>query len=131
MTPTEELHFAIGEIAYAIASADGKVQKEERTIFQNIVEAELKCKDFDFEISDIIFQVLNKDTVRSRYAYDWGITQIKSNSHYLSPKLKATFIRVIEKISEAFPPTTVNELNLIKQFKKDIEPLHGDPIYYE
>jgi uncharacterized tellurite resistance protein B-like protein len=131
MTPTENLHYAIGEIAYAIARADGKVQKEERIKFQNIVEAELRCKDCDFDVSSIIFHVLNKDKTSTKYAYDWGIKQIKANSHYLSPILKATFINVIEKIAKAFSPVTVDEMKLIERFKKDIEPLHGDPIYYE
>jgi uncharacterized tellurite resistance protein B-like protein len=131
MTATENLHYAIGEIAYAIARADGEVQKEERIKFHNIVEAELRCKDYNFSISDIIFQVLDKDKTSTTYAYDWAMGQIKVNSHYLSPALKATFIKVIEKIAKAYPPVTLEENSLIERFKKDIEPLHGDPVYYE
>ncbi len=131
MTPIENLHYAIGEIAYAIARVDGEVQKEERLKFHNIVEAELRCKDYSFSISDIIFQVLDKDKTSATYAYDWAFGEIKTNSHYLSPKLKATFIKVIEKIAKAYPPVTLEENNLIERFKKDIEPLCGDPVYYE
>ena len=131
MTPIENLHYAIGEIAYAIARADGEVQKEERLKFHNIVEAELRCKDYSFSISDIVFQILDKDKTSVTYAYDWAIGEIKTNSHYLSPKLKATFIKVIEKIAKAYPPVTLEENNLIERFKKDIEPLCGDPTYYD
>jgi uncharacterized tellurite resistance protein B-like protein len=131
MTPTENLHYAIGEIAYAIARADGDVQKEERVKFQKIIEAELRCKDYDFDISGIIFHILNKDKTSTKYAYDWAIGQIKTNSHYLSPALKAAFINVTEKIAKSFPPVTIDEAKFIEKFKKDIEPLHGDPIFYE
>ncbi|MEI8136023.1 MAG: TerB family tellurite resistance protein [Bacteroidota bacterium] len=131
MTPTENLHYAIGELAYAVARADGEVQKEEREKFHSIVAAELRCKDYAFDISDIIFQVMDKDKTSTKDAYDWAMKQIRTNSHYLSPKLKATFIAVMEKVAMAYKPVTIDEMLLIEKFKKDIKPLHGDPIYYE
>jgi len=128
MTPQQNLHNAIGELAYAIARADGTIQKEERKKFQDIVE----CNDNDFDVSDIIFQLLEKDKfIDSKTAYDWAIKEIKVNSHYLSPDLKATFIRVIEKVANAFPPVTAEEQSILEQFKKDIAPLNGDPVYYQ
>ena len=41
-----------------------------------------------------------------------------------------TFFNVIEKIAKAYPPITAEEKALYTRFKNDIEPLHGDPIYY-
>lgn len=131
MTPIENLHYAIGEIAYAMAVADGKMQKEERQKFHNIVAAELRCKDYAFDISSIIFQILDKDKQDAETAYQWAIKQIKLNSHYLSPKLKLKFLGVMEKIAKAFPPVTKDEKNLLERFKKDISEIKGDPIYYE
>jgi hypothetical protein len=58
------------------------------------------------------------------------LNQIKLNSHYLSPELKQTSISIMEKIAVAFPPVTGEERRLIERFKKDIEPIHGDPVYY-
>jgi uncharacterized tellurite resistance protein B-like protein len=130
MTALENLHYAIGELAYAVAKADGEVQKEERLKFHNIVEAELRCKDYNFNVSDIIFQIVDKDKTSLQEAYDSAMKQIKTNSHYLSPELKATFIKVMEKIANAYKPVTLNEQNLIEKFKKDIEPIIGDPVYY-
>jgi uncharacterized tellurite resistance protein B-like protein len=131
MTPKENLHYAIGELAYAVAKADGKIQKEERRKFAGIVAAELLMHDNDFDVSDIIFQVMDKEKfVTAKDAYDWAMKQIRLNSHYLSPELKKTFIRVMEKIAKAYPPVTIDEAKLIDRFKKDIEPIHGDPVYY-
>ena len=131
MTPIQNLHHAIGELAFVVANADGKVQKEERHKFHSIVEAELRCKDYDFDVSDIIFQIIDKDKTDSETTYKWAMDQIKLNSHYLSPGLKKTFIRVMEKVAKAYPPVTPSEQKFINRFKKDIEPIKGDPIYYE
>ena len=56
MNPVENLHYAIGQLAFAVAFSDGKVQREERERFQNIVVSELKGKEYGFNVSDIVFQ---------------------------------------------------------------------------
>jgi uncharacterized tellurite resistance protein B-like protein len=132
MTPLENLHTAIGELAYSVACADGAIQKEERDKFHAIVLAELRCKEYNFDVADIIFRVLEKDKyVDAKTSYDWAMNEIRVNSHYLSPKLKETFVRVMEKVAKAYPPVTREEISLIDKFKKDIEPIKGDPVYYE
>lgn len=131
MTPFENLHTAIGELAFAVARADGALQPEELKKFNAIVNAELRCNHPGFEISNIIFQVLQRDEfIDVQTTYNWAMKEIRMNSHYLSPELKQTFIKVMEKIAKAYPPVTIEELNLINKFKQDIEPLHGDPVYY-
>lgn len=131
MTPLESLHYAIGELAYTVAFSDGKVQKEEREKFQDIVAAEMKHKDYNFDVSDIIFQILQKEKVDSDTVYDWAMKEIKLNSQYVSPELKSTFVNVMEKVAAAFPPVTAVEKNIIEKFKKDISAVEGDPVFYE
>ena len=131
MTALENLHYAIGELAYTVACADGKVQKEERKKFHDIVDAELRCKDYDFDVSDIIFRIMGKDKTDSETTYKWAMDQIKLNSHYLSPKLKETFIKVMEKVAKAYLPVTTREQTIIDRFKKDIAGINGDPVFYE
>ena len=131
MNPIENLHYAIGEIAYAIAKADGNIQKKEHEKFQAIVAAELRSKDYNFDIADIIFKLLEKDRPDSETAFNWAMEQIKLNSHYLSPELKTTFIRVADKIAKAFPPIVDSEKSLLTRFLNAIEPIHGDPVYYK
>lgn len=130
-SPIQNLHYAIGQLAYAVAHADGIVQAEERQRFHSIVEAELRCGDHDFDLSEIIFKIMDRDNHDSKTVYTWAMNEIKTNSHYLSPQLKQTFIKVMEKIAKAYPPVTENEQRLIEQFKKDIEPLEGDPVFYK
>lgn len=131
MTPTENLHYAIGQLAYSIAKADGQVQKEEREKFAKIVAAELRMHDPTFDVSDIIFKVIEDEKIISaKDAYNWAMKQIQTNSHYLSPKLKETFIKVMEKVAKAYPPVTIDEMEILERFRKDIAPIIGDPVYY-
>ncbi len=131
MTPIQNLHYALGELAYAIAKADGEIQEEERQKFHNIVAAELRCKEYDFDISGIIFRIMEKDKRDVATTYNWAMKEVKLNSHYLSPELKQRFIKVMEKIAKAFAPLTNEEKNILERFKKDIEPIIGDPVYYK
>jgi uncharacterized tellurite resistance protein B-like protein len=133
MEPLENLHYAIGELAYATAAADGKIDKKEREEFHNIVKAELRfCKDYGFDVSDIIFHILDKDKQMDvEEMYTSAMQTIKTNGHYMSPKLKATSIRVMEHMAKAFPPVTPSEGSLLERFKKDIAPINGDPVFYE
>lgn len=131
MNPTENLHYAIGEIVYAVAAADGEVQKEERIKLKEIVDEELKLHHYDYDIAHIIFQVLDKRHHLPAESYDWGMKQMRLNSHYLSPELKASCIRIMERVAKAFPPVTIDESSLIARFRKDIDPIVGDPVYYK
>lgn len=130
MSPVQSLHYAIGQMAYAVARADGEVQKAERLKFFNIVSAELRCNNYNFNTSSIIFQVMDKDQSSTEDSYHRAMNHIRLNSHYLSPALKTAFIKVMEKIAKAYPPVTIEESLLLDRFKKEIEPLVGDPAYY-
>lgn len=131
MTPKQNLYLAIGELAYAIALADGSIQREERTKFLELATNELKTYDKDIDISGIIFQVLEKDNYpNAETSYQSALKQIKLYSHYLSPSMKETFVKLLTKVAEAFPPATAAELEMLENFKRDIAPLQGDPIYY-
>lgn len=130
MTPIENLHYAIGELAYAFAKIDGKVNPEERKKFEQIIRQGFKENNYNYDVSDIIFKILDKDKRDPETAYNWAIHELKTNSHYLSPGLKVCALKIMRDIAEAFPPFTKEERELFERFKKDIEPLKGDPIYY-
>ena len=130
MTPLQNLHYALGELAYSIARADGQVQEKERKKFHDIVAAELRCGDYDFDLTDIIFQIMEKEGVDAETSYNWAMKEIRLNGHYLSPELKALFIKVIEKVAKAYPPVTIQEQDILDKFRADIEAIHGDPVFY-
>ncbi len=130
MSPIENLHYAIGMVAYSMAIADGEVQKEEHDKIRAIVEAELQNNKQSFNVSEIIFSLMEKRHHLREDTYNMAMHQIRNNSHYLSPELKQTFFDIIEKIAKAYPPVTAEERALYERFNKDMDPLHGDPVYY-
>ncbi|MCU0359230.1 MAG: hypothetical protein MUF75_00705 [Bacteroidia bacterium] len=131
MTPIENLHYALGELAYAFAKVDGKVNPEERKKFEQIITAGFKQNNYNYDVSDIIFKILEKDKRDVETVYTWAIHELQVNSHYLSPELKECALKIMKSITEAFPPVTIEENELYQRFVKDIGPLKGDPIFYK
>ena len=131
MTPTENLHYAIGELAYAIARADGAVQMEERRKFLQIVNEELDEGDGTPKVGEIIFSLMDKRGIFDPEAtYEMAMNTIRTNGHYLSPALKEKFIHLLERVAGAHPPVTSEENALLARFREDIRPINGDPVYY-
>ena len=130
MSPEENLYYAVGELAYAVAKADGAVQKQERDKFHQLVTKALKSGKQGFEISEIIFLIMERDKATLPDSYHWAIKEIKRNSQYLSPEMKKCFINTMALVAMAYPPVTIEESDLIKKFVQDIEPLKGDPAFY-
>ncbi len=46
MSPIESLYYAVGELAYVVASVDGQIKEVERKKFHDIVAAELKHDEY-------------------------------------------------------------------------------------
>jgi hypothetical protein len=130
MGPVESIFYAIGEIVFAVAAADGKVQLEEKKQLEKIVAEELKNHHYDYDVSHIIFQILDRQHRTPVESYEWGMKEIRLYSHYLSPALKAVCLNMMEKVAAAFPGGDKEENEVLKKFKEDIAPLHGDPVYY-
>ncbi|HET6990023.1 MAG TPA: hypothetical protein VFJ43_01815 [Bacteroidia bacterium] len=129
MTPIEQLYYALGEVAYAIAKADGTIQKEEKEKLQSILETEFRVHKPGFEITEIIFQILQKDETDSKTAYDWALKAMRLNSQYISENLKQHFINVIKKVAAAFPPTTSAEREYIDDFIYQLKSIKGDSVF--
>jgi hypothetical protein len=130
MTPIERLYYALGEVAYAIAKADGNIQKEERDSLNRILEEEFKKNKTTFDLTEIIFQILRKESgTDSKTAFEWAMKEIKLNSQYVSEPLKQHFVAVIEKVAEAFPPVTHAERILLNDFLFELKKIKGDPVF--
>ena len=129
MTNIERLYYALGEVAYAIAKADGTIQKEERQKLHLILEEEFKKHKSGFDFTEIIFQILAKEGMDSKTAYGWALKEIRLNSQYVSETLKQHFISTIKKVAEAFPPVERSERELIDDFIYQLKSVKGDDVF--
>ena len=126
MTAIENIYTATGELAYAIAKADGTIQREEKEKFQKILEDEFNGRIGTSNHASIIFQILQKEKISSKDAYSYALHELNNNSHYLSPEMKEHIIHVIERVAKAFPPKVHEESAIIKQFIIDVNNIKVD-----
>lgn len=129
MTPIQNLYLALGEAAYAVAMADGKVQKEEQEKFAKILKTEFAKHGLDFDYADIIFQVLKKDVMEPQTAYTWCLREMRLNSQYVSNRMKEKFVEVIKEVAASFPPVTKQEREYIDDFIYQLKEINGDPVF--
>jgi len=120
MDSKQHLYYALGILAYAVAKTDGEIQSEERQMISDIVKQE-SGHVMNFEYVEIIFGLLQRDNYESNKVYDWAINAFRLGEHYFTPKMKKQFVSVIQKIAEAFPPTTIEEKNLIENIQEIFE----------
>lgn len=120
MDAKQHLFYGLGHIAYAVAQADGKLQESEKQIFHRMMKEEMARVDSDFDYSDIIFQVLEKEHVDFETAYKWGMDAIRLGDYKLTPTLKWEFLDIIYKIADHFPPVSIKEQEIISRFARDL-----------
>lgn len=119
MEGKQNIYYALGILAYAVAKADGKVQNSERKTIHDIVIQESE-HSIDFTYAEIIFSILQKDNVGIDTVYKWAMDSLKKGKTFFTPEVKEKCVRILQKIAEAFPPSTKEEQNLIERFSRDI-----------
>lgn len=120
MEGKQQIYYSFGELAWAVAKADGKVQQEEKDKFLSLMKTESESQDLDFDISEIIFLIMERDSLSIDYIYQDAIANMKSHSYFFSDDMKVKFVSILNKIAEAFGGASVEEQDIINRFEKDI-----------
>lgn len=121
MDAKQNLFYGFGEVAYSVAMADGRVQREERNKFIQIIKDGVKQYSIEMEYADLIFKILEDERMDSEFAYKSGIEAMELGSHYLSAELKVAFLEILGDIAASFLPVTDSEATVVKQFGQDLE----------
>ncbi|MEQ8910350.1 MAG: hypothetical protein RIC95_14215 [Vicingaceae bacterium] len=122
MDGVERLYYALGELAYAVARADGQINFEERNKLHDIVVKEAKCHNYSFNVSEIIFHILQKEKILTiEDNYRSAMKEIEICSNFLTDDMKAEFVAVLDKVARAFDSVTVEERDVIERFRSDID----------
>ena len=123
MDAKQHLYYGLGLIAYAVADIDGKVQREEKETLHEILANGVKKVDPDYDLADIVFQIVEKDKTDFETAYQWGIDAIKLGDQHLTPGMKWNFIDILQAVSDAFPGSDMAESEIIARFARDMRNL--------
>jgi len=123
MEGKQRLYFALGNVAYAVAMADGKLEAQEKKKVHDIVVKETAHCAVDFDISEIIFHVLQQHHNSADSAYDWGLKAFEMSKSWLTEDLKVDFFGVLEKIARAIDGINESEQKMLDRFRKDMDEL--------
>jgi uncharacterized tellurite resistance protein B-like protein len=125
MEGKENIYYALGEMAYAVAKADGTVQREERDKIHRIVLEETSHHKLDFDLAEIIFHILKKDDMDANTSYDWAMGEFRTHKQYLTADLVVDFTAVVEKVALAFDSYTKGEKKMVTRFRTELGSLVG------
>ena len=112
---------ALAALAYSIAKADGDIQNTEKRRFKNIIREEFQE---DSWVAEQRFELLDSAITPSlESAYKAALKEIKTYDNLFDLEMSQKFLRVIEKIADAFGGTDKEETDLIERMKSDFQKL--------
>lgn len=118
----ENIHKAMGSLAYAIAVADGTIQEKEKEVILELATKEFQLSDTDSEWINAIFTQLQEKNVGLNEAYTFAIDTLEANRHDydFDEAMKNRCITFMKKIADAVGEIDHNETSVIDRFSADI-----------
>ena len=118
----QNIHIAMGSLAYAIAKADGVIQQEEITTIKKLALEEFEVEDVDSEWIEKMFKKLERDNITIEDAYNYAIDTLEANRYDYDFDLvmKNKCIKFMSRIADAFADTSLAEQAIIEKFNQDV-----------
>ena len=119
----QNIYSAMGNLAYAVAKADGIIQNEEKEVIRNTAQEILFTEEISNDFIDKMFETLEEKNISAADAYNYALDVLEANRNdydfYTSTKNKC--ILFLESIADSFQGSSAQELEIINQLKKDLE----------
>lgn len=118
----QNIHIAMGSLAYAIAKADGIIQTEEKLMLKKLAQKEFELEDIGSEWIENMFKKLETDGVSIDDAYEYALDTLEANRFEFDfdNSMKIKCVKFMERVAEAFKETSNEEQSIIDRFKRDI-----------
>jgi uncharacterized tellurite resistance protein B-like protein len=118
----QNIHIAMGSLAYAIAKADGTIQQEEKDTIKRLAMEEFEVTDMDTEWIEKMFVKLERDNITIDEAYNYAMDTLEANRYEYDFDLlmKNKCINFMSRIADSFADTSVAEHAIIQKFNKDV-----------
>jgi uncharacterized tellurite resistance protein B-like protein len=119
----QNIHMAMGSLAYAIAKADGQIEEKEKEIIRKLSQKEFELNDSDNEWIENMFANLEKNKISLDDAYNYALDVLEANrfDFDFDQAMKDKCIRFMERIAEEIDGISTEEQLIIKRFKEDME----------
>ncbi|MCB0478404.1 MAG: hypothetical protein KDC84_09590 [Crocinitomicaceae bacterium] len=122
MEKREYLFYGFGQVCYALAMSDGKVQKSEHDDLVKLLKDEFEILDIDFDVLEISFELMFRDGIEnSDEAYSFGLKNMEMGKNSLNEELMAKFNRILMNVADSYKGVDTDEMNFIRQFNKDMD----------
>lgn len=118
----ENIHRAMGSLAYAIAVADGSIQTKEKEVILQLARKEFQLSDTDSEWINAMFTQLEAQQIGLNDAYTYAMDILEANRHDydFDDATKNRCLSFMKKIADAFGETDYQEMSVIDRFQTDI-----------
>jgi uncharacterized tellurite resistance protein B-like protein len=118
----ENIHKAMGSLAYAIAVADGVIQEKEKEVILGLATKEFQLSNTDSEWINVIFTQLEQQKVGLNEAYTFAIDTLEANryDYDFDEEMKNKCISFMKKIADAVGEIDYQETSVIDRFSVDI-----------
>jgi len=116
--PQQDLYIGLGNVAYALAKMDGRLQAEEAAALQQLLREEPH--------GDIAFNAFNlndKYGVKAEEAYQFAFRRFTENRRELDAGLKKKFIDILQRVADSSDGTSRKEHELLRRCRKEINRL--------
>jgi uncharacterized tellurite resistance protein B-like protein len=119
----QNIHMAMGSLAYAIAKADGQIQEQEKEIIRKLAQKEFELNDSDNEWIKNMFANLEENQITLEDAYNYALDVLEANRYDFDfdQSMKEKCVRFMERIAEEIDGVSTDEQMIIKKFKMDIK----------
>lgn len=105
-------------MAYALAKTDGRLQAEELDTLKGLLAEETHG-----EIAIYVLNLQDSHGIRAQDAYQFALRRFQENRRDLDESIKKKFVRILERVAEAYEGTTRKESELLRQCRKDLRKL--------
>ena len=105
-------------MAYALAKADGHLQTEELDTLKDLL-----AKEPHGEIAIYVLNLQDTHGMKVQDAYQFALRRFQENRRDLDESTKKKFVRILERVAEAYEGTTRKESELLRQCRRDLRKL--------
>lgn len=120
--PEDNIRYAACLLACVVAGADGKLQDEEKSQLQTIINQELILNSKSFKYAGVLGNLIRHGEML-KASHQFALAELKKNEKQVTPELKRQISNMLKRVAEAFPAASSEEDELLKKIQQEVESL--------
>jgi uncharacterized tellurite resistance protein B-like protein len=113
--PQQDLYVGLGNLAYAVAKADGHIHQQEEEALQDILRNQSHG-----EIALFAFKLKDKINAKPEEAYQFALRRFASNTKEFSRRQKENFFHILLQVAKASQGMSAVEGGLLNRIRIDM-----------